>query len=147
MDPRPTIPRPPRMLGRVSLRLLTWSLLNAAYVTLLMLPWPSLLAGELDASLMDLWLFLGGIDVLVSVVFMVLPCALVSELRFLHSAKIRMHFVPYAGMIPYAIAIMALTGIFAYALIPWQFIVLVGLHLLMARHYRKATRTAREPVA
>lgn len=71
--------------------------------------------------------------------FMVLPCALVSELRFLRGTESKMHFVPYAGMIPYAIAIMALTGILSFALIVWQLTVLLMLHFLMARHYRKAT--------
>jgi hypothetical protein len=138
------ITRPGRILGRVLKRLLTWSLLNAVYVTMLLLPWPSLLAGELDASLMRVMLGLGGIDVLVSVVCMVLPCALVSELRFLRDTESKMHFVPYVGMIPYAIAIMALTGILSFALIPWQLIVLLMLHFLMARHYRKATKSSGE---
>lgn len=146
MDPRPTIPRPPRILGRILLNLFAWSLLNAVYITALLLPWPSLLEGKLDASLMDVTLGLGGIDVLVSVVFMVLPCALVSELRFLRGTKRRMHFVPYVGMIPYAFAILALTGILAFALIPYQLIVLLMLHFLMARHYRKATRSSGELV-
>ncbi|MCD0446265.1 hypothetical protein LO763_21875 [Glycomyces sp. A-F 0318] len=136
------IARPGRILGRALKRFLAWSLLNAVYITLLLLPWPSLLAGELDASLMQDTLVLGGVDVLVSVVFMVLPCALVSELRFLRGAKSKMHFVPYVGMIPYAIVIMALTGILSFALIPWQLIVLLMLHFLMARHYRKATRSS-----
>lgn len=146
MDPRPASTRPSRILGRVLVRLLKWSLLNAVYITLLLLPWPSLLAGELDASLLGVTVVLGGIDVLVSVVFMVLPCAIVSELRFLPETKRRMHFVSYAGMIPYAIAIMALTGIFAFALIPWQLVVVAMLHLLMARHYRRVTRSSGELV-
>jgi len=145
-DHRNAITGPARILGRVLIRLLTWSLLNAVYVTLLLLPWPSLLAGELDASLWRVTFGLGGIDVLVSVVFMVLPSALVSELRFLRGTERRIHFVPYVGMIPYAIAIMALTGVLSFALIPWQLIVLLMLHFLMARHYRKATRSSGELV-
>ncbi|MEU5874205.1 hypothetical protein AB0A73_21945 [Glycomyces sp. NPDC047369] len=147
MNPRPAIARLPRILGRALLKLLTWSLLNAAYITLLLLPWPSLLAGELDASLLAVTWWLGGIDVLVSVVCMVLPSALAAELRFLHGTGKRLHFVPYVGMIAYAIAMLPLTGILAFALIVFQLPVLVMLHLLMERHYHKATRAAPEPVA
>jgi hypothetical protein len=126
------------------MRLLTWSLLNAVYITSLLLPWPSLLAGELEASLYQVTWGLGGIDVLYSVVFMVLPCALVSELRFLRGSKRKIHYLPYVGMIPYGIVMLALTGVLAFALIPFQLIILLMLHFFMAHHYRKATRSSGE---
>jgi hypothetical protein len=80
-----------------------------------------------------------GIGVLLGVALVVFPSTLPTTKRFAHHSN-RWIFIPYVAMIPYAVAIMAATGIFSMYLLVLQLIVAVTLHILIAQRLRRATQ-------
>jgi hypothetical protein len=119
-------------------KFLLWSLLNAAILVLPLISLPLLAAGGPDIDGMKVMLGFAGLGTIFGVVLVVFPSALFAELRFRRRIVSRMHYVPYATLIPYSIAVASVLGIAFGVLMIMQFIVVLLLHFLMARQYRLA---------
>jgi uncharacterized membrane protein YidH (DUF202 family) len=118
-------------------RFMSWSALNAGIVILPLVSLPVFATGGPDMSGLMLMLVASGLGSVLGIVLVVLPSALFSELRFRRDFEERMHYIPYAAMIPYAVVAMIVTGLFFMVLLVLQSVSVVVLHVLMMRHYRK----------
>jgi uncharacterized membrane protein YhaH (DUF805 family) len=116
---------------------LLWSALNAGIITLPSVALPLLATSGPDIDGMRLMAVVAGIGVALGVVLVVLPSILLTTKRFEHHSNSWI-FIPYVAMIPYAVAVMAATGIFSMYLLVLQLIVAVTLHILIARRLRRA---------
>lgn len=129
---------------RISMKFLIWMLLNATVVvTTLMALWglPGILRPSEDLRLV---LDLSWIGIVFAAVLVVLPSALVAELRFKRRTPAKMHYVPYLGTVAYAIFIPAAVYIFFGVLLVAQVPFAVLLHVLMARQYRRASSNVKQ---
>lgn len=99
---------------------------------------PGILRSSQDLTLV---LDLSWIGIAFAAVLVVLPSALVAELRFKRRTPAKMHYVPYLGTMVYAIFIPAAVYIFFGVLLIAQVPFAVLLHVLMARSYKKVMAT------
>lgn len=116
-----------------------WSALNAGITTLPLVVLPLFANGGPDFVGMRFMAALAGIGVALGVTLVVLPSALLTTKRFAQHSNSWI-FIPYLAMVPYLIAIMATTGMFFMPPLVLQLIVAVTLHILIARHLRRATQ-------
>ncbi|SDD16021.1 hypothetical protein [Glycomyces harbinensis] len=118
-------------------RFVSWSVLNTGIITLPLISLLAFATGGPDMPEVVLMLVLSGFGSVLGIVLVVLPSAFCAESRLRRGFGERMHSVPYIALILYALAAMAVTGIFFMVLLVLQSVGVVVLHVLMMRHYRK----------
>jgi hypothetical protein len=115
-----------------------WTLLEFSIMPLPLLIlglWP--VHGEIDSRSFQLLASIAGIGFSYALGIIVIPSVVVGIFRFRSSPPRRMHYVPYLATIVWLIAVAPTVGIlFGVILVP-QVVATVGLHVLMARHYRR----------